>query len=101
MAAPVSDEEYGRAWCRLVGKVPGFPVDRHAHDGAVYWWTGEQFLSGQPEQQLPRMVYTLLFGDTEHERRRWYADTEAEAYAAVGLAVRRIHAAVPAAPVLA
>ena len=41
------------------------------------------------------MVYTLLFGPTEHERRQWYADSEAEAYAAVGKAVRTIHQQVP------
>lgn len=79
-----SNEQYGRAWAKMTGQRPTSRKDGpyEAWIGDTGWWI--------ELDNFPRAI-TLLLSDCRFE-------TEAEAYAALGKAVRAVHAAVPPLP---
>lgn len=76
----MTDEEFGRAWAAQVGIVPPRRLDWGNRESTWEWVSG----------LVPHVVMvTLSPGPLSCH------DSEAEAYAALGAAVRAVHAAVP------
>ncbi len=80
----MNDEEFGRAWAMQQGIKP------HKQHGSGYgWYVGDRH---EPESRL--LVLFADFMGLQHGGYDWHK-TEAKAFAALGKAVRAIHAAVP------
>ena len=86
-ADELDDEVFGRAWAGQQGKSP------HRHATMWYWMRGYSTLD-DPKATLHLWVFGLLPGAEASDTYLAYA-TEFDAYAALGRAVRAVHAAVP------
>lgn len=89
----MTDEAFGRAWAKQQGKKPV------CRDDQAWCWYFENSVAMRAtvETTLPRVVMEadpMRYGVRTSEHCKGF-DSEAAAYAALGKAVREVHAAVP------
>ncbi len=79
----LSDLEFGRLWAKQMGRRP------NETDGEWEWWGIQTQIA--PDAVLPPPVWACVGAPGAFAR----YETPSEAYAALGRAVRSVHAAVP------